>query len=102
MTAKNNPEIGYEIIDETEIVSVKRGRKSSVDPALIEMMKKLEIGKVIRLNTYSVGTIVEEEDKKKAKASTSAKIRQTAKASGWKNVSIIWEVTGTPVVKRIA
>lgn len=95
-------EMDFEFIDETEIVSVKRGRKTVVIAEMVEFLSKAKVGQSVKLNGFALDSALDAETKRKAKATNSATIRNQAKIAGWAKVAIIWDVTGFPVAKRIA
>lgn len=111
MATDKNPEMGkkkeeamdFEFIDESEIESVKRGRKAQVIPEMLEVFTKTKVGQVVKVVRFALGEeILSDSDKKTAKAKNSATIRSHAKAAGWKKVQIWWSPKGVPQVKRIA
>jgi hypothetical protein len=113
MAAKNtsgNPEendkenkMEFEFIEESEIESVKRGRKAIVIPELVAFLSKAKVGQTVRVAMFALDNeIVTLEDKKTAKAKNSATLRAQAKASGWAKVAIIWDVNNVPFLKKIS
>lgn len=87
---------GFEIIDESEIVSVKRGRKSEVDSELVNLLKGLPKGKAIRATKYAFANPeADAEGYKKHKASVSANMRNAGKSAGLK-VNFSWSPDGIP------
>lgn len=108
-TALGNPEDegketgnGFEIIDISEMETVKRGRKAKMNESLLQAMKNLPNGKVLVLTPFQVKVSSNANETKKAKASVSAMIRNHAKRAGWAKVSILWKENGTPIAQRIA
>lgn len=89
----------FEFIDETDIQSVKRGRKSSADPALVEALRKLPTGKAVVVKTLALDTT--DPDYKANKATVSAQIRSAGTQAGVE-VSIAFTPAGVPQVKRRA
>lgn len=85
----------FEIIDEADIVSVARGRKSQVDPALVNALKGLPTGKAVRITAMKVDP--KSEDFKNLKATKSAQIRNCAKSAGLE-AKISWSPDGIPQV----
>lgn len=86
----------FEEISENDVTSVKRGRKSNVDPGLLAALKTLKAGKAIRIvgakldpkaNTY-----------KTDKARVSASLRSACRAAGHENFSIAFTPDGIPQV----
>jgi len=87
--------VDFEIIDASDIVAVRRGRKSTVPPELVKVLKELPKGKAVRMTTMKC-------DPKSAsfrndKASRGATIRGAGKVAGVK-VSIAWTPDGVPQV----
>jgi hypothetical protein len=92
----------FEFIEESEIESVKRGRKANVVPELVEFLSKAKVGQMVKVAMFALdGELVTPEDKKNAKAKNSATLRAQAKASGWSKVGIIWDVKNVPFLKRL-
>lgn len=108
MSAEKDPEKGkeemdFEFINESEIESVKRGRKAVVIPELVQFLAKAKVGQNVKLNKLAlVGEFATAEDKKTAKASVSATIRNQSKIAGWNKVRIVWTIENVPVAKRVA
>ena len=113
MAAKNtsgNPEendkemkMEFEFIEESEIESVKRGRKAIVVPELVAFLTKAKVGQTVKVPTFALdSSLATAEEKKTAKAKNSATLRVQAKNAGWKKVAIIWDVNNTPFLKRTA
>jgi hypothetical protein len=93
----------FEFIEESEIESVKRGRKAIVIPELVQFLSKAKVGQTVRVAMFALDNeIVTLEDKKNAKAKNSATLRAQAKASGWAKVAIIWDVNNVPFLKKIS
>jgi hypothetical protein len=86
----------FEFIDENEIESVKRGRKSTVSPELVEAFRSAPTGKAIRLAMLA-GDPTDAEAYKLHKASASATIRSAGTQAG-KVVKISWSPAGVPQV----
>ena len=86
----------FEFIDENDIESVKRGRKSEVPTELVELLTKCPQGKAIVLRDYAGNP--NDEDYKSYKASTSATIRNAGKLAGVK-VAIAWSPAGVPQIR---
>lgn len=95
-----NSEMDFEIIDESEIISVSRGRKAQIDQSIVEKMKDCKINQGGKLVGFSINISETVEEQKKQKATNGAKIRAHAKAAGWKKVAISWDVKGFPFAKR--
>lgn len=86
----------FEFIDEGEIESVKRGRKSTVPTELVELLAKVPVGKAVVLRDYAGDP--SDEGYKSYKASTSAMLRQAGKTAGVK-VTIAWSPAGVPQIR---
>jgi hypothetical protein len=122
MSTEKNPEMDnskdkgndFEIIDEKDMEMVRRGRPSSIDEKIVELLKKVPVGKGGVFNQLSVDWTAYNNEKNaekkaellkeiiSAKQNNSAKIRNSAHAAGWKKVSIKWSVNGSPFAKRTA
>lgn len=85
----------YEVIDETEVVAVKRGRKSSAPAELVEALRTLPAGKVVSIKEFQHDP--KSEDYANHKSTTSAVIRSAGKQAGVK-VAIVWHPNGYPQV----
>lgn len=87
---------GFEIIDESEIVSVKRGRKTEVDAELVKLLTSLPKGKAVRATKYAFANPSADEDGyKKHKSKVSASMRTAGKSAGLK-VTFAWSPDGIP------
>ena len=86
----------FEFIDENEIESVKRGRKSTVSPELVEAFRKVPAGKAVKV-TALAGNPADAEAYKLHKASASAMLRSAGAQAG-KTVKISWSSAGVPQV----
>jgi hypothetical protein len=86
----------FEIIAETEIVSVRRGRKSSVSPELVKALGSLKVGQAVRIPSLACDP--KADDFGTQKSSKSASIRNAGTSAGVK-VEILWSPEGVPQVK---
>jgi hypothetical protein len=86
----------FEFIDENEIESVKRGRKSTAPAELVEALAKMPKGQAVRIKGMKLDPT--SPDYKTDKASVSASIRTAGKLAGVK-VAISWSPDGVPQVK---
>ena len=86
----------FEIIDGSEVVAVKRGRKSTVSPELVKAMKALPSGKALRVPNMKCDP--KAENFKSAKSTVSASLRKAGELAGLK-VSIAWSPEGVPQVQ---
>lgn len=87
----------FEFIDEADIQSVKRGRKTNVPSELVELLTKLPKGQGVILKQFALDPIAE--DYKTKKASKSAMLRKAGELAGLE-VSIVWSPQGVPQVRR--
>lgn len=88
----------YEYIDADAVSYVRRGRKASVDAALVDALRKLPKGRAIALNSLRQDPA---SDKYAAdKARTASAIRTACKAAGLDGFRILWTPTGVPQVVR--
>lgn len=129
MPAEKDNDFEYEIIDENEMEIVKKGRKAKIHNSLLEAMKKLPKGKVIKLPMFAVeqnvvddfmklskelstSNVQNREEKnanlallkkeiERQKAKNSATIRSHVKAAKWANHSINWTPKYCPIVSKI-
>ena len=85
----------FEFIDENDIESVKRGRKSQVPQELVDAIRKLTAGKALALRAFAGDP--KDDGYKSYKASTSATIRSAAKLASVK-VTVSWSPNGVPQV----
>lgn len=85
----------YEYIEEAEVEVVKRGRKSTVSPEVVEAIKNIPTGKVVKFTDLALDPT--DADYKNAKASVSAMLRQAGAQAG-KKVSVRFTPTGIPQV----
>ena len=95
--AKGN-EMEFEVIEESAMEFVPRGRQSLVDQELVTALKKLGKGKALKLTSMQVNTTAK--TFKTDKARISATLRQAAKQAECQ-VHIRWSTTGIPqLVKK--
>lgn len=99
ITRRDNPMANelFEIIEEEEVTSVSRGRKSSVDPQLIEGLRGLTKGKAIRIPSQKLDP--KADNYKTEKARISAMLRTAMRAAGHHDFSIIFTPEGVPQIK---
>lgn len=110
-------QMDFEFIDESEIESVKRGRKAHIDNEMISFFQKAKVGQMIKIAKLAIDQNLINElakaiDKdqiaeltaeiKRIKAKNSAMIRVQAQRSNWKKANIIWDKFGVPYAKRQA
>lgn len=90
-------EFDFEIIPESEIKKSARGRKSNVDPKLVEGLRGLKKGSAVRLPKMKCDP--KSPDFKKDKARVSANLRSAMKLAGHSKYGIIFTPDGIPQVK---
>lgn len=86
----------FEFIEESDMESVKRGRKTTVPAELVKALATVPKGKAVKL-TALAGDTTDAKAYKAHKASTSATIRSAGKQAGVK-VAISWSPAGVPQV----
>jgi hypothetical protein len=92
--------VKYEIIDESEVVAVRRGRKSTAPAELVDALRSLPIGKSLAVRDMAMNP--KSDDYASHKVNASAVIRSAGKQAGVK-VAIVWHPTeGFPQVKTVA
>lgn len=89
---------GFEFIDASAVEYVRRGRKSNVDPKLIEVLAKLPKGKAIALPSMKQDPT--SDTYKTDKARISSQIRSACQSAGVANFRILWSPQGVPQVVR--
>jgi hypothetical protein len=87
----------YQIIDESALEFVQRGRKSNADPELVDALRKLTKGKALALPSEKVDMTSPAEVVKTEKARISANLRSAGKLAGVK-VAIRWSPIGVPQI----
>jgi len=87
----------FEVIEETEITQVSRGRQSQVDTVLIEAFSKLQKGKAIRIPQLQCDP--KGEGYRNEKARVSAMLRTAMRAAGQSDFAIVFTPEGVPQVK---
>jgi hypothetical protein len=87
-----------EFISASEIEFVRRGRTSSVDPALIEKLSRLPKGKAYAIKALALDPT--DPDYKTNKNRVSATIRSACKSAGLPDYSVRWSPAGVPQVVR--
>lgn len=85
----------FEIIDASEVIAVKRGRKSTASPELVKALAGLKTGQAIRVEDFRCDP--KSKDFPKNKSSKGASIRSAGKSAGVA-VSIAWSPDGVPQV----
>jgi hypothetical protein len=87
----------YQIIDESELEFVQRGRKSNADLELVDALRKLTKGKALALPSEKVDMTSAVEVVKTEKARISANLRSAGKLAGVK-IAIRWSPSGVPQI----
>lgn len=88
----------FEIVDSSSVSFARRGRPSSVNPALIEKLKSLPAGKAMAIKGMALDP--KSADYKRDKARVSAQIRTACKAANLQTFDIRWTLDGIPMVVR--
>jgi hypothetical protein len=87
----------FQIIDESALEFVQRGRKSNADPELVDALRKLTKGKALAVPSEKVNMKAEALIVKTEKARISAGLRQAGKLADVK-IAIRWSPEGVPQV----
>ena len=87
----------YQIIDESALEFVQRGRKSNADPELVDALRKLTKGKALALPSEKVDMTSPAEVVKTEKARISANLRSAGKLAGVK-IAVRWSPVGVPQI----
>jgi len=88
----------FEVIDSGNVEFVKRGRKSHVDPALVDRLKTLPAGKTLSVKRLALNPA--DKDYRKDKARISSQIRNACREAGLPSFDIRWSLDGVPQVMR--
>jgi hypothetical protein len=88
----------FEIINADDISFVKRGRKASVNPALVEALKTLANGKAMALKSLKVDPKANNFANEKARIAS--QIRTACREANLTNFRILWSPQGIPQVVR--
>lgn len=99
MSKPNDDDFSFEIVETNSIQFAKRGRKSNVDPKLVEALSKLPKGKAIKISKMSLDT--KANTFRADKARVSAQIRTACANANLTNFRIRWSVDGVPFVEHI-
>ena len=87
-----------EFLDASEIEFVRRGRKSNIDPDLVNLLARLPKGKAVALNSLRQDPT--HPDYAGIKSRISAQVRSACKSAGLTDHSIRWSPSGVPQVVR--
>lgn len=88
----------FEIIDSSEASYVRRGRPSSINPALVDKLRTLPAGKTMAIRSLAQNPA--SPDYRKDKARIASQIRNACRAAGLGEFDIRWSVEGVPQVMR--
>ena len=91
-----NGEWQFEEIKESEVTSVKRGRKANIDPALVAAIATLKPGKAIRVTSAKLDPSAP--TYKTDKARVSATLRGVCRAAGHAKYGIAFTPDGIPQI----
>lgn len=88
----------FEVVDSASIEYVKRGRKSNVDPELVNKLKTLPVGKSLTVRKMAQNP--DSPTYASDKGRVGAQIRNACKSAGITTFSIRWSVDGIPAIVR--
>lgn len=97
MAGKSTSGWDFEEIGDDEVRGVPRGRKSNVDPALVEGLRRLVKGKAIRIPSQTLDPTAD--NYKTEKARVSAMLRTAMRTAGHDDFSIIFSPEGVPQIR---
>lgn len=102
MADKKNPEGGddFEFIDASAIEFVRRGRKSSVDPEVVERLRKLSKGSALILRKLAQDPNADTYANDKSRISGQIRTACGLAGMGKSDYRILWTPTGVPQVVR--
>jgi hypothetical protein len=86
----------FEIVDPTKIEFVRRGRKTNLDPKVLNAVKGLAKGQTLAIRMLAVDPA--SPDFRNEKAKVSAQIRKACENAGHKKHRINWTAQGVPCV----
>lgn len=98
MAQSNSNDFGFEIVDTNSVQFAKRGRKSNVDPKLIDALSKLPKGKSLRISNMKLDP--KADTFRTDKARVSAQIRTACSNANLSNFRIRWSIDGVPFVEH--
>lgn len=87
----------FEIIDENDIERVARGRKSNVDPKMVDAFRTLKKGKAARIGSMKLDPTLP--TYKTDKARVSASLRSAVRRAGHEDFAIEFTPDGVPQVR---
>jgi hypothetical protein len=97
MAGKTTNGWDFEEIPEDEIQAVRRGRKSTVDPALVDGLRTLTPGRAIRIPSQKLDP--KSANYRTEKARVSASLRVAMRAAGHTAFAIIFSPDGVPQIR---
>ena len=97
MAGKTSNGWDFEDIPEDEVRGVPRGRKSNVDPALVEGLRNLTAGRAIRIPSQKLDPTAL--NYRTEKARVSAMLRTAMRSAGHATFSIIFSPDGVPQIR---
>lgn len=86
----------FEIVDSSTVSFVKRGRKSSIDSALVAKLKTLKKGETVLIRKLAQNA--NDSDYKTVKGRVSAQLRAACREAGMSTYSIRWSSDGVPMI----
>jgi len=98
MNTSNPDDFSFEIVDSNSVEFAKRGRKSNVDPKMIEALSKLPKGKSLKISNMKLNPNAQEFRTDKARIS--AQIRTACANANLTNFRIRWSTDGVPFVEH--
>lgn len=87
---------GFEFVNADDITFVKRGRKSSVNPQLIEALKKLPKGQALIISKMKTDPNAKNYANEKSRISS--QIRTACRQANLTGFRILWSPNGVPQV----
>ena len=97
MASNKSDDWAFEEIPEDQIRGVPRGRKSNVDPALVDGLRTLAKGRAIRIPSQALDP--KAANYRTEKARVSAMLRTAMKAAGHSEFSIVFSPEGVPQIR---
>ena len=96
MANPKEPMGGDEFIDASEVEFVPRGKKSSVDPAIVAKLAILPAGKAYPMRSLALDP--NDENYRNAKTRVTSVIRNACAHAGLVKFSVRWSPSGVPQV----
>lgn len=88
----------FEIIEVSQVEFVKRGRKSTVSPALIEALRALPKGSALAIKSHKADPSAPNFANEKSRLAS--QIRTACREAGLEGFRILWSPQGVPQVVR--